>query len=175
MLQQFSWTQFLIYFAVFSGLWYLGLFATVYRKDVLILLGKAQADSPGFQSKVSVPAQQIISEDDLMGKSKLPEGLEVVGMEQIAFSSENAVTRSAEDEKFEQLGLVSDVLSELKEVFSLLATEDGTKNDFLEMVTIINEKYGRIGSNPNIGQINAFIQQHAPFAISATELDNLWH
>lgn len=176
MLQQFSWTIFLIFLAILSALWYLMLALTIYRKEAFKLFcgsGSnlsmvAQTDAYIGQQSNDLPIHEI------MGKSKMPEGLEVVSMSALNFSVSGDLAYSVDDAKYDQLGLVPDVLEEIKEIFAILAKEDGTKQDFFSLASTISEKYGRIGSNPNIGQINAFIRDHAPFAVTLQELEYLW-
>lgn len=174
MLQQFSWTIFLVFFAVLSALWYLALALTIYRKEVFGLFSQARVSQPTSPAAGLQAEQQgsIPISDQVMGESKMPEGLEVVSMGELNFSVPFA--HSQTEEKADQVGLVPDVLQELKEIFRILAKEDGTKQDFFSLAAMISEKYGRIGSNPNIGQINIFIRDHAPFAVTLEELEHLW-
>jgi hypothetical protein len=177
MLQQFSWTTFLIFFAVLSALWYLALVLTVYRKDAMAFFFSGSIDAGTTVSPAGsepVEHQTDAAENEIMGKSKMPEGLEVVSMGALSFSVGDAGSQLDEDGKSDQLGLIPDVLQELKEIFGILAKEDGTKQDFFSLAAMISEKYGRIGSNPNIGKINEFIRDHAPFTVSLDELENLW-
>ena len=176
MLQQFSWTTFLIFFAVLSALWYLALLLTVFRSDAIAFL----SGSPSSRSTNSVgdagsaEKQADPADHEIMGKSKMPEGLEVVSMCALSFSVGDQSAYNDEDLKSEQVGLVPDVIQELKEIFGILEKEDGTKQDFFSLAAMISEKYGRIGSNPNIGRINEFIRDHAPFAVTLEELEYLW-
>ncbi|MDQ0966856.1 hypothetical protein QFZ20_002259 [Flavobacterium sp. W4I14] len=176
MLQQFSWTTFLIFFAMLSALWYLMLALTVYLKEAFGLISGSNLNSQtslALNPKGEEEDKDQIA-DQIMGKSKMPEGLEVVGMDALNFSVAGDSADSPDDAKSDQLGLVPDVLQEIKEIFAVLAKEDGTKQDFFSLAAMISEKYGRIGSNPNIGQINAFIRDHAPFAVTLGELEHLW-
>lgn len=176
MLEQFSWTTFLIFFAILSALWYLSLLLTVFRKDVMrFISGSASAQSEAsLNGPTLAHKREDAPEEEIMGKSRMPEGLEVTGMGALNFSPGNDHGYRGEDQKSDQLGLVPDVIQELKEIFAVLAKEDGTKQDFFPLVAMISEKYGRIGSNPNIGKINEFIREQAPFAITLEELEYLW-
>ncbi|MGN7988709.1 hypothetical protein ACTJKC_15275 [Pedobacter sp. 22226] len=176
MLQQFSWTTFFIFYAVLSAVWYLLLGLTVYRKDAMTCL------SGGLNKGVTAPDAESGQGADLdypaapevMGRSRMPEGLEIISMGALNFAAGNAGSQHDGNSKSDQLGLVPDVLQELKEIFAVLAKEDGTKQDFFSLAAMISEKYGRIGSSPNIGKINEFIRDHAPFSVSLKELENLW-
>lgn len=176
MLQQVSWTTFLVFYAVLSALWYLALLLTAYRKDAIgFISGFDSGSLPVSERKAELPEEHIDApEQEIMGRSRLPEGLEVVSMGALNFSVADKSSGIDEDQKSDQLGLVPDVIQELKEIFGILQSEDGTKQDFFSLAAMISEKYGRIGSNPNIGRINEFIRDHAPFAISLEELEYLW-
>lgn len=170
MLQQFTWSHFLIAAAIFTVLWYLILLLTVFRQDVLAYVSPGVGGKEkGSETVDSGTAKESpISAPDLMGKSKLPDGLETVRMSKLNFVQG---FNSADDGN---LGIVPDVLQELKEVFSTLESEDGNKKDFFALVGMISEKYGSIGTHPNITQINDFIRERAPFAITDEELENIW-
>ncbi|RZJ91166.1 MAG: hypothetical protein EOO20_05910 [Chryseobacterium sp.] len=176
MLQQFSWTTFLVSFAVLSALWYLALLLTVYRSEAIAFISASDT----WPSAISVDAprsyekQKDPSQPEIMGDSKMPEGLEVVSTAALNFSVDADSSGIDENHKSDQLGLVPDVIQELKEIFGILEKEDGSKQDFFSLAAMISEKYGRIGSNPNIGRINEFIRDHAPFAVTLEELEYLW-
>ena len=177
MLQQFSWAQFLIASIMLNLIWY-GFVGLVFYRSELRALFSADLRLPG-ESGVSpalVNAQPYGSaamndapEDpgrELMGRSKLPEG---VNIERAGVSF-----AAIEQDRYSQVGLVADVVQELKIVFSQLASQDEGKPEFLRRVSRINEDYGKIGGHPSLASINAFIRESAPFAISDEELEDLW-
>lgn len=172
MLQQFSWTQFLLTSSVLSIVWYCGVLLTAYRTEFFSFL-QGRPSGTKEQPLTSHPDMELDSEaeHDLMGPSKLPDGMEKVSMSAIAFGADHSTDRLHDD----QLGLIPDVIWELRQIFELLAKQDGNKSDFFRMVEILGDKYGRIGSNPNISQVNLFIREHAPFSLNAAELENLWN
>lgn len=176
MLQQFSWTTFLVFFASVSALWYLTLLLTVFRKDAIAFLSGAASKSPivSVSDTTSCEKQPDSPEQEIMGKSRMPDGLEGVSMAALSFSASGDSAFENDHNQSDQLGLVPDVLQEIKEIFGVLAKEDGDKQDFFSLAAMISEKYGRIGSSPNIGKINEYIRDHAPFAITLEELENLW-
>lgn len=176
MLQQFSWATFLIAFAILSALWYLMLALTIYRKEVIRLVFSSGTDTQHITQQLpeQLERESGTIENQIMGKAKMPEGLEVVSMGALNFSVAEDGGYVSDYDKSDQLGLVPDVLEELKEIFAVLAKEDGTKQDFFSLAAMISEKYGRIGSSPNIGRINEFIREQAPFAVTMQELENLW-
>jgi len=175
MLQQFSWTQFLLTSSLLSLIWYAGVLMTAYRTEFFSF----------FQSRSLGSAEQPIPidtgeelageiEHDLMGPSKLPEGMEKVSMSTVAFAPGTGNADSLDRFHDDQIGLIPDLIWELKEIFELMAKQDGNKADFLRLIHMLSEKYGRIASNPNISQVNNFIRDHAPFALSLAELEDLW-
>ncbi len=191
MLKQFTWQDFLLAAMVLSLIWYavVGLF--FYREEVSGLFGGGDglgsltdAERPfssrwggsaeGAGRDVSLGAGAATAPPevatDLMGKPKLPEGMSALGASQVSFVGAG----DAAADKMMQVGLVADVVQEIKEVFALLAKEDGSKSDFFLLAEGIRDSYPGIGSFPSLGKINAFIREHAPFHISDEELENLW-
>lgn len=173
MLQQFTWQQFLIASMVLSLIWYGGVILMFYRTELVNVLNR----KPSIPSVEKLPhrwdkdVEVLVNEnneiDDLMGKAKLPDGMASVGMGSFGFTTD-------ENEREEQVGLISDLLQELKGIFSLLEREDGRKTDFFNLMEMVREKFPKIGSHPRIPQINEFISEHAPFHLSQEELENLW-
>lgn len=187
MLQQFTWGQFLLASFVLSFLWYSFVILVFYRKDVLGLLGIGAAVEPlphrwekgveslegnadgGLDGGLDGNGREV--PDSLMGKSAMPEGMAVVGMGQISFVG----SESGADGKHQQVGLVADVIQELKLIFGKLESEAGSKLDFFRLLEKVKEDYGKIGAHPSVGAINEFIAAHVPFHLSAEELENLWY
>lgn len=108
-------------------------------------------------------------EPGLMGESKLPEGMSMLTSDAFGFSGGDPV-----DGKMEQLGLVPDVIQEVKTVLAKLSENDGSKRDFLEMMREVRDMFPGVGASPGIGRINSFIAGHAPFHLSAEDLEDLW-
>lgn len=170
MLQQFTWQQFLVASMVLSLIWYLGVILIFYRTEFLRFFNrddKSPSSLPHRWEKDVDILEEKLQEDELMGKPKLPDGLSSVAAGSFGFAP-------SERDKADQIGLIPDLLQEIKEVFSLLEKEDGTKNDFFNLMEVVKENYPKIGSHPNIGRINQFISDHAPFHISNEELESLW-
>ena len=182
MLQQFSWGQFLLASFVLSFLWYCFVILVFYRKEALELLGHGGSGSLPHRWEKGVDnlqgtgddgvssANDDLVKDSLMGASAMPEGMKVVGMGQLSF----AVGAGPED-RYDQVGMVADVIQELKGIFARLESQGGSKDDFFGMLEKVKEDYGRIGAHPSIGAINEFIVSHVPFHLSAEELENLWY
>lgn len=170
MLEQFTWAQFLLAAAVLTPVWYCSIILLFYNKEL-----KSFLNGKPVQSKATEPLphhwdQQVDqfeqeAEDYLMGKSKMPEGVSVLSAEEIGFA----------DPKPQQLGLVADVLEEIKTIFGILVKEDGNKHDFLNLMQSVRESYPKIAAHPNLNQINDFIISNASFHITREELEILWY
>jgi hypothetical protein len=179
MLQQFSWQQFLIAATVLTLIWYAGVILLCYGGELKGFLSGGDFRPGGWDnaavsgSPAPLPhrwekgVEEIPPEEELLGRSKVPDGVDTVGTADFGFCK-------SDGGREQQLGLVPDVLAEIREVFRILGREDGTKKDFLALMTMLKEKYPKIGANPNVGSINAFIRGQAPFHISPQELDDLW-
>lgn len=174
MLQQFTWQHFLVAAMVLTVIWYAAVILIFYRRGFLPpFLKKTGASSTErlphkWEKGVDKLAEtESEAEPDLMGKSRMPDGVSRVSLEEISFVGNG-------DEKQQQVGLVPDVIQEIKEVFGLLAAQDGNKKDFFGLMETVRKNYPKIASNPNIGSLNKFIVDHAPFHLSAEELENLW-
>lgn len=171
MLQQFSWQQFLVAIAVLSLIWYAAVILIFYRKELKAFLnGKPSQQTPDeplahhWQDEVDDLSDE--PDDELMGKSKMPEGVSVIDMEDLRFSEP--------EDKTEKLGLVSDVIEEIKLIFKILGQEDGTKEDFLKLIQEVKARYPKITSSTSLPQINEFILSNASFHLSPEELEDLW-
>ncbi|RKR82399.1 hypothetical protein BDD43_2576 [Mucilaginibacter gracilis] len=165
MLKSFSWPDFLLAASVFSLFWFLMIGLLFYRKEVFGLLSGSKADAEplphSWQNEVE--EFEYSSPDDLMGKSALDEGVALVSAEDFSFV-----------DKGEQLGLLADVQEEVKSICSILEKEDGGKEYFLSLFTLVKSKYPAVASSPALSAINAFIREHVPFFLSDDELDSLW-
>lgn len=171
MLQQFSWQQFLVAIAVLTPIWYVAVILLFYRKELIAFLTGNSPDYSDHESlahhweeKVDELSNEI--EDDLMGKAKMPVGVSVIDMEELQFRES--------EEKTEKVGLVSDVIEEIKLIFKILCQEDGNKQDFLKLIAEIKIRYPKIASSPSISQVNDFILSNAFFHLSPEELEDLW-
>ncbi len=172
MLQQFTWPQFLIAALLLTIVWYLGVIAIFYQSELIAFLsgrkdGKAKQETLPHTWEEDAELIEDEHANSLVGASRLPEGMSTVSMNGFGFSR-------SEDAKEDQVGLVPDVLEEVKSAFKLLSKKDGNKKDFLGLMRLVSERYPKIGSNPNIAYINEFIADHAPFHLSAEELEDLW-
>lgn len=166
---------------MFSLCWYALVLLVCYRRELSAFLGKpgdrglaplggsAGAGPAMKPGELSVLQQGPDTADgQLMGASRLPLGVEVGSSASVAFVG-------TDDGHDDQLGLVADVVQELKLIFSELEASGGGKADFLERASGLVEEYGRIAGHPNFGSILSLIRESAPFALSDAELERLFY
>lgn len=181
MFQEFSWGQFLLFSALLSFLWYLLVALLCYRPELNALLKGSPVSSSVDQNvtgrlddgrKGSEKGHgQSAGETgrSLMGGSRLPPGVGMLSSSELTFSPRE------DGERYEQIGLVADVLEELKILFAELAESGGGKPEFFAKLERVSQRYGPLAGHPSIGRINGFIRDAALFPISQAELDELWY
>lgn len=170
MLAQFTWQQFLVATLVLTLIWYSSIILLFYRKELnSILGGKAIPKKPSeplphrWDETVDILEEE---KENLLGKPKLPDGVSTENVGNIHFS--NDVIKS------QQVGLIPDILEDIKEIFKEISSTDGNKKDFFKMMQSVTANYPPMGSHPHLHHINLFISENAPFHLSAEELENLW-
>lgn len=187
MLGGFSWGQFLGCWLALALSWYLVVLLVYYRRELKALLGGRPMVAVQSGSGVGLAARSrafvktevldgesagdVVVGEELMGRSALPQGMSVVDAGSLVFVGDGG---GAGEARYDQVGLVADVLEELKGIFATLEREAGDKAMFFRLIGELGERYGRIGGHPNIGAINAFVSEHAPFHLSSEELEGLW-
>ena len=170
MLQQFTWQQFLIAALILSLVWYIAIIFVFYRKA----LGNFLRGKPNGEASIERLAHawekdfEEADSEDLMGKQVTPEGVHTASMSDFSFAPKE------DSGKEQQVGLMADVLQELKSIFNILQNEDGNKADFFSLLKLTKAKYPKIGSNPNIHYVNEYIRDHVPFLLTKEELEDLW-
>lgn len=185
MLQQFSWGHFLIASIVLNLVWYGFVLLVFYWAEVLAFFEKGSGGGVSFGRGVSGARARHLSQalngsnedkrierevdDALMGSSRLPDGVEVKSSAQVSFSA------SEDDGRYDQVGLVADVVQDLKVIFSALESSGGSKAEFMRRVSELREDYGDISGHPSLGAINGFIRERALFPISDSELAEVWY
>jgi hypothetical protein len=182
MLQQFSWGHFLIAMVVLNLVWYVFVALVLYRAEVLVFLGRGAGDGvpigDGRVQRKTQPLGKASKNDErierevdtaLMGSSRLPDGVEVKSSSEVSFSA------SDEDGRYDQVGLVADVVQELKLVFAELEKRAGDKRDFFRLFEKVKEDYGPLGGHPSVGALTGFIVERASFHLTSDEVENLWY
>lgn len=178
MLQQFTWQQFLIAALLLSLIWYAVLILLFYRKKLNDGLKKRLPGGPRSQSSYNPRADDEDhartepEANDLIGKTAQPEGVTEVEMNMFSFAPKEDIDQ--DQDRDARLGLIPDVLEEIKTISSILETEGGSKEDFISLFKLINSKYPGIKDSKYRQSLDEHIRQSLPFEISQEELDKLW-
>jgi hypothetical protein len=181
MLHQFTWQQFLVAALILSFIWYGALILLFYRKRIQeILSGKHkrenQPESLAHAWEEDFEEEPLAEEENLMGKSALPEGMARLSMTQFGFApgpgeptvkqgviknweqKKDFENETTDDGRERQLGLIPDVLEELKSIFHILETEQGNKEDFISLFGLVSSKYPKIKGTSNQQALNDYIR-----------------
>jgi hypothetical protein len=172
--KSFTWQQFLVAALVLSSIWYFGVLPLLYRKQLKERLDKGNKIEPfrrDWEDELEDEATPDVEESELVGKSKIPEGMSRLDMNMFGF----APGIDEEDSRELQQGLVPDVIEELKSIFHILEKEQGNKDDFISLFGLVKAKYATIHDTPSQRALNEYIRENALFPISDEELANLWN
>ena len=140
---------------ILSLVWYAGVVLLFYREKFNDLLsGRRAAMAPEplrHEWDEELEERPLIEEDNLMGKSVLPEGMSRLSMDQFGFAPK--AVPEAED-KGTRLGLVPDELEELKSIFHILERDKGGKAEFISLFGLVSAKYSKLKGTPDQRAIN---------------------
>jgi hypothetical protein len=179
MLKHFTWQQFLVAALVLSIIWYTVVILLFYRQRVHDYLNGNSKDSKtpeplGHAWDEEFEEEPLSDDDDLMGRSALPEGMSNLSMAQFGFAP-RVSDEDLDENRERQQSVVPDVLEELKSIFHVLETQQGTKQDFISLFELVSAKYANIKGTANQPALNDYIRENVPFPMSDEELDNLWN
>lgn len=163
MFKSFTWQDFLLAATLLTLIWY-GLVWLCFRK-------KGKPVSPALQHRWEEDFSQVEDRDGLMGKPALEHGVSVVEADDFSFAP---VERAERADRVGMLGELADVQQEIRTACSILASEDGTKEDFFTLFEVIRGKYPKLASSPLLPELNGFIREQVPFYLSEEELEQLW-
>jgi len=177
MLKHFTWQQFLLAASILTFTWYAILLLVIYRKKLFELLSgrpldEAQTEPLKRDWDEDFEENALEEEDELMGKSALPEGMSKLSMSQFGFAPR---LDEDEDNRARQQSVVPDVLEELKSIFHILETQQGSKADFISLFSLVSAKYPEVKGTPNEEALNDYIRENVLFPITDEELGNLWN
>ncbi|RYE58659.1 MAG: hypothetical protein EOP48_03035 [Sphingobacteriales bacterium] len=184
MLEMYSWRDFLFATGLMVMAWYALVGLVFYRQELQsvfrigVVIGDRGLKADRGGGKVAVPPLAGDGEvldvgagkefpEGLMGARKLPEGMSVVTVGQVCFADPGG-------SKVHQLGMVSDVVQEISEVFAFLKEKGGGKREFLFLLEEVAGRYPGIAGFPSLASINAHVLEHAPFELSVSELMEVW-
>ncbi|CAH0279271.1 hypothetical protein SRABI27_03726 [Pedobacter sp. Bi27] len=114
---------------------------------------------------------------DLMGKAKPQQGMERVASGNPVFApaqKDNGEADQVANGEVATVSLYEDLTAGIREIYEILAANDGNKQDFFGMIAELKAQFGPLGSSPCIARVNTFIRDSAPFAVSQGELESLW-
>jgi hypothetical protein len=183
MLHFFTWQQFSITALILTFSWYAVVILLFYRKELYNFLSGKPAPAVTPEPLAHVWDEDFEDEplaeqeENLLGKPVLPEGMSRLAMSQFGFAPAVTTTEEAaveDDDRDTRLGIVPDILEELKSIFHILESEDGNKADFISLFGLVSAKYPKIRNTPNQQAINDYIRENLPFDVSDEELDSLW-
>ena len=197
MLHQFTWQQFLVAALILSLLWYGTLVLFFYRKEIREIL-RVKHRSAGPPEPLAHAWEEdyedglLMKEDNLIGKPALPEGMNQLSMTQFGFAADagepsvkaetggnreqkkDFENETIEDNREKRLGLIPDVLEELKGIFDVLEKGEGNKQDLMSLFDLVRSKYPGVRDSAQEEALNDFIREHVFFPISDEELHSLW-
>jgi hypothetical protein len=179
MLHYFTWQAFLVAALILTLLWYAVVILLFYRKELNDFLSGNHMPATSLEPLThewdeEFEGDPLADEDTLIGKPVMPEGMSRLSMSQFGFAPNVKETAIEVDDKETQLGLIPDVLEELKSIFHILDTEHGGKEDFLSLFGLVSSKYPKIRNTSNQQALNEYIRENLAFEISNEELDSLW-
>lgn len=173
MLHFFTWQQFFVAAALFTIVWYVVIFLLFFKDRVNFHFRSAPPEKLKREWDEELDDEDEDA-DDLIGEQAMPEGISEVEAHMIGFAPK-VKDEVREDSRETQLGIVPDVLEELKTIFHILERENGTKEDFISLFGMAKAKYSAIAGTPNEAAINDYIRGNVLFPISDEELANLWN
>ncbi|MGK6353176.1 hypothetical protein [Parapedobacter sp. DT-150] len=167
MLQQFTWQQFGMGAGAVAAVWYLAVLLLYFRTE-LSRLGAPPGKGAGQHRPAS---EEPENEDDLMGKAVLPHGMDTVDADGLSFAPALQPEASFHAKR---LGVVSDVMQELKTMVMLLQRENGSKEEFYGLFGHIKNTYPAIRESGQLAALTGYLEDHLPFGLTEEEKQTLW-
>jgi hypothetical protein len=176
MLHQFTWQHFLIAALIFLLIWYLAVFIYCHRKSSGNFFASLKRQQPEklireWEADFDDHAE---TDDDLVGRPVLPEGVSEVSMHMLGFAPKVEEKRATENERYFQLGVLPDVLEELKRTFNIIERENGTKEDFISLFALIKSKHPGLANTANSESLNEYLTENLPFELTDEDFNTLW-
>lgn len=171
MLPSFTWHQFLMLSMIFTAIWYSGMILFFYRNK---WLNRWMPSKTGQPTKEPLPhkwdqeVEVLTPEESPVGKASQPDGLSTLSAADFRFAPPQ------EDRELQQ-STIPDVLEELKDIFTWLQKEDGTKQDFFHRWNELKAAFPKILASERKLEIQNFIIEHAPFFLNQEELERIWY
>jgi hypothetical protein len=168
MLHQITWQQYAVVCFAFLLIWYAVVWLKYFRKP-----------TDGFVQPPEPLEHRDFEDnelDDLLGKPAEEYGVSTVNSDDLHFgaNAEEGFDPEKIDDTEEFLGLVPDVLEEIKTVIQTVESGEGTKDDFISLFKLVSSKYPQIVESRHLEAINEWIIEHVPFELTEEELYQLW-
>lgn len=176
MLHQFTWEQFAIAAVIFLLIWYLGVFIYCRRKrsgNFSDFIGASHPEKLRQEWEADLDDDSE-TDDDLIGRQALPEGVSEVSMHMLGFAPKVDEKRASEDERYQQLEVIPDVLEELKRIFNIIERENGSKEDFISLFTLTKAKHPQLAYSANLEALNQYLAENLPFELTEEDYKILW-
>lgn len=170
-LKSFSWQHFILATLVLGIIWYVSIWLYYHRKGKTPL--DAQDPSKPLPHRWDQHVDELSQSDSLIGQPTLEPGVQVVEAADFSFADKSETFNVVDNSH--QIGLVPDVLQEIKAICTILEEKDGNKEDFFAMFEMVKVKYPQIINYSATKELNQFIREHVPFHLSAEELEGLWN
>ncbi len=170
-LKSFTWQHFILATLVLGIIWYVGIWLW-YRRKWKKPIDNENSSTP-LPHRWQKQVDEMSPQDDLIGQTNLEPGVQIVEAADFSFADKSETFNVVD--KSHQLGLIPDVLQEIKAICTILAEKDGNKEDFFAMFEMVKVKYPQIINYPTTSELNQFIREHVPFHLSAEELEGLWN
>lgn len=172
MLYKITWQHYLLCVAIALALWYGVVLWVYYRDNAKRLLDKVNEEAGTDEG---LPDKDE-PDEDLLGRPAEEYGVSVVDSQEISFEP-----KPAYQEKMGQFsneddlkGLIPDVMEEIKSIIYTVETEQGTKDDFINLFKLVSSKYPTIKNIRQLEAINEWISDNLPFELTQEELLQLW-
>jgi len=175
---QLTWQQFLITALVLAAIWYAAVGVLYFRDEAAGLFSGKRAVKSGKTLQPAFEGVAVEEPESLLGRSREPDGVTTVAMSQFSFAGAGRSLNVAEEAEAElretQLGLIPDLMEELKTIFYRLERDGGTREDFEGLFQPVAARFESVITSPNYAAVNAYIMDQVPFELSEAELEAMW-
>jgi len=172
MLYKITWQHYLLCVAIALALWYGIVLWVYYREDAKRFLNKVNEKAGTDEG---LPDEDE-PDEDLLGKPAEEYGVSTVDSQEISFGMKPSyVEKTGQLSNEDDLkGLIPDLMEEIKCIICTVETEQGSKDDFINLFKLVSSKYPNIKNIRQFEAINEWISGSLPFELSQEEFSQLW-
>jgi hypothetical protein len=164
-LLKFIGSHYLLFAALALAVWYGAVLFTFYRDEV-----KKRYERRFPKQEAALPGGWAEEEDfEPMGAPAEEYGMSTVLAHEVRFMPRRGMISEEE-----MLGLVPDVLEEIKRIIHTIETEGGDKSDFISLFKLVAVKYPRMAESRHLLTVNDWLLENCPFPLDEGELVALW-